>query len=108
MFGDGPAASLALAALPLAEGYAVTYRAFDVQKQKVALKQVSVKSIESVSVPAGTFKAFKVEITSADGEPGSMTLWIAADSRKVVKVAATLPQMGGATLTAELARSGTN
>jgi hypothetical protein len=43
-----------------------------------------------------------VEITSAEGEPGQTTLWVAVDSRQVVKVAATLPQMGGAQLTSEL------
>jgi len=32
----------------------------------------------------------------------SYTAWIAKDSRKPVKFAATLPQMGGAKLTAEL------
>ena len=55
-----------------------------------------------VTVPAGTFKAWKVEQTSVDGEPGTTTLWIATDSRKVVKLTATLPQMGGAVLTSEL------
>ena len=48
----------------------------------------------SVTVPAGTFKAWKVEITSAEGEPGSTTIWVAKDSRKVVKTTATLPADG--------------
>jgi dipeptidyl aminopeptidase/acylaminoacyl peptidase len=109
LFGDGPSAYPALAALPLADGYTTTFRNFNVQKQKVALKQLKVAGTEEVTVPGGTFKAFKVEITSADGEPGSSTLWIATDSRKVVKMTATLPQMGGAKLTSELAKTpGTN
>jgi len=53
-------------------------------------------------VPAGTFKAWKVEESSAEGEPGTTTIWVATDSRKVVKISATLPQMGGAVLTSEL------
>ena len=39
---------------------------------------------EDVTVSAGTFKVWKVEVSSAEGEPGGSTLWIATDSRKVV------------------------
>ena len=53
-------------------------------------------------MPAGTFEAWKVEIASAEGEPGQTTIWVAKDSRKVVKLSATLPQMGGAVVTSEL------
>jgi dipeptidyl aminopeptidase/acylaminoacyl peptidase len=102
LFADGPAMALSIAALPLAEGYSTTLRNFDVRKQKVALKQVKVTATESVTVPAGTFKAFKVEISSAEGDPGTTNLWIATDSRAVLKISATMPEMGGATLTAEL------
>ena len=63
LFADGPAAYHALAALPLADGYTTTFRNFDVQKQKVALKQLKVAATEDVTVPAGTFKALKVEIS---------------------------------------------
>ena len=109
LFADGPAAYASLASLPLAEGYATTFRNFNVQKQKVTLKNLKVVGTEDVTVPGGTFKAFKVELSPADDEPGGATLWIAADARKVVKVTATLPQMGGAKLTMELAKaSGTN
>jgi hypothetical protein len=102
LFADGPSAPLALAALPLADGYSATFRNFDVQKQKVALKQVKVVSTEDVTIPAGTFKAFKLEITSAEGDPGSTTMWVATDSRQVVKVTSTLPQ--GAKMTSELTK----
>jgi len=57
---------------------------------------------ESVTVAAGTFEAFKIEINSADGGADHETLWIAKDSRKTVKVSAVLASMGGATLTGEL------
>ena len=57
---------------------------------------------ESVTVPAGTFEAWKVEIASAEGEPGATTIWVAKDSRKVVKTVTTLPEMGGAVVTTEL------
>ena len=102
IFADGPSLQMALATLPLADGYSTTFRNFDVQKQKVALKQMKVIGTESVTVPAGTFKAFKLEVGSAEGDPGTMNVWVATDSRAIVKISATLPEMGGATLTAEL------
>jgi dipeptidyl aminopeptidase/acylaminoacyl peptidase len=102
LFADGPGAYHTLASLPLAEGYSATFRNFDLQKQKVALKQVKVIGAEKVTVPAGEFEAFKLELTSAEGEPGKTTVWVAKDSRKVVKIIAVLPQMNGATLSSEL------
>ena len=91
-----------MAALPLAEGYTVTFRNLDVQSQQIKVKQLKVIGTEKVTVAAGTFDTFKVEITSAEGEGGKTTLWIARDSRKVVKTAATLPQLNGATIAMEL------
>lgn len=102
LFADGAGAYNVLASLPLAEGYAVTFRNFDLQKQKVALKQMKVAGAEKVTVPAGSFEAFKLEVTSAEGEPDKTTVWVAKDSRKVVKIVAVLPRMNGATLTTEL------
>ena len=55
-----------------------------------------------MTVSAGTFKVWKVEVSSAEGEPGGSTLWIATDSRKVVKTSTSLPSMGGAIVTSEL------
>jgi hypothetical protein len=57
---------------------------------------------EDVTVPAGSFKSWKCEVTSAEGDAGRVTLWVAADSHRLVKSSATLPQMGGAVITAEL------
>jgi dipeptidyl aminopeptidase/acylaminoacyl peptidase len=102
LFADGAGGHEAIGALPLAEGYSTTFRNFDVRQQKVQLKQAKVAASEEVTVPAGTFKTWKVEIASADGEPGSTTIWVAKDTRKVVKTTATVPQMGGAVVTTEL------
>lgn len=104
LFADGAGSNDAIATLPLAEGYSATFRNFDVQKQKVALKQLKVLAVESVSVPAGTFEAFKIEVTSAEGEPGKMTLWVAREGRRVLKAVSVVPQLGGATITAELTK----
>ena len=102
LFADGAGSMDVLALLPLAADYTTTFRNLDVQKQKLALKQLKVVGQEDVTVPAGTFKTWKAEVTSADGEPGQTTIWVAADTHRAVKATATLPQMGGAVFTAEL------
>jgi dipeptidyl aminopeptidase/acylaminoacyl peptidase len=102
LFADGGGTHAVIASLPLAEGYQATFRNFNVQQQKVSIKQVKVVGVEEVTVPAGSFKAWKVEESSAEGEPGSTTIWVDTASRKVVKISATIPQMGGAVLTSEL------
>jgi hypothetical protein len=102
IFADGAGAYDVMAHLPLAEGYVTTFRNFDVQRQKTEVKQLKFVGTESVTVPAGTFDTYKVEITSADDEADKQTVWISKDSSKVVKVSAILPSMGGAKLTSEL------
>jgi hypothetical protein len=102
LFADGAGTYEVIGALPLAAGYGVGFRNFDVQKQKVQLKQLKVVGTESVTVPAGTFDAFKVEVTSADNDADKTTVWIARDSRKVLKISAVLTQLNGAILTSEL------
>jgi len=99
LFADGAGANDVLARLPLAAGYSATFRNLDVQKQKVGLKQIKVIGTESVTVPAGTFEAWKAEVSSAEGEPGVTTLWIDPKTRRVVKILSTRPQ---GTITAEL------
>jgi hypothetical protein len=58
--------------------------------------------VESVTVPAGTFEAYKVEVSSADGGSDKATVWIAKDTRQPVKSSMTMASMGGAILTTEL------
>jgi dipeptidyl aminopeptidase/acylaminoacyl peptidase len=102
IFADAACSDLAIAALPLANGYTTSFRNFDVRKQKEKLMQLKVVGMESVTVPAGTFDAYKVEVTSADGGSDKETLWIAKDSRKPVKTTAVLAEMGGAVVTQEM------
>jgi dipeptidyl aminopeptidase/acylaminoacyl peptidase len=102
LFADGGGAFDVLARLPLAANYATTFRNFDVQKQKPMIRQLKVVGVESITVAAGTFEAYKVESVSADDEADKQTLWIAKDSHKVLKISATIPSLGGATLTSEL------
>ncbi len=101
LFADAAGGNSAIGCLPLAQGYTTTFRNFDVQTQKVSLMQLSVAGVEKVTVPAGTFDAYRVEVSSADGGGDKKTIWIAKDSRQVVKVSAVLASMGGATVTEE-------
>jgi dipeptidyl aminopeptidase/acylaminoacyl peptidase len=101
-FADGAGSNFAIGCLPLAEGYTTAFRNFDLQRQKTKLMQLEVAGSESVTVPAGTFDAFKVELSSADGGPDKSTVWIAKDTRTPVKITTLMVEMGGAILTAEL------
>jgi dipeptidyl aminopeptidase/acylaminoacyl peptidase len=102
LFADGAGSFQVIASLPLADGYGSSYRNFDVMKQKTQIKQLKVVGTESVTVPAGTFDAYKVEIVSADNDAEKLTLWIDKASRKVLKILAVLPSYNGAILTSEL------
>jgi dipeptidyl aminopeptidase/acylaminoacyl peptidase len=102
LFADAAGANSVIGCLPLADGYTTAFRNFDLQKQKVKLMQLQVAGPESVTVPAGTFEAFKVGLSSADGGPDKSTVWIAKDTRTPVKISTVMPDIGGATLTAEL------
>ncbi|MFZ1084656.1 MAG: alpha/beta fold hydrolase [Terracidiphilus sp.] len=102
LLADGAGGDQVIASLPLAEGYTTTYRNFDFQTQKVKLVQAKVAGVEAVTVPAGKFDAYRVEITSADGGSDKKTVWVSKDTHKVVKVSAVMVSMGGATMTEEL------
>src|SRR5262249_57554046 len=81
VFADTGSA-LSIACLPLAEGYSTTYRNFDLRKQKEKLLQLKVVGSETVTVAAGTFDTFKIEISSADGGNDNETNLITIDSPK--------------------------
>lgn len=102
VYGDGPAAYAIFAALPLTAGYSVALRGFDMVEIKPKLKQALVVGAEDVQVPAGTFKAFRVRIEPERGIDQE-TLWIAVDTRRVVRATTTIPE-AGAVIVAELAR----
>jgi dipeptidyl aminopeptidase/acylaminoacyl peptidase len=105
LFADGPGSSDVIAALPLADGYTTTFRNFDIMSQKAKARALKVVGSEKVTVPAGTFDAWKVEITPADGGTGeTTTVWVDKATRRPVKSVSILPQMNGAVATAELVK----
>jgi hypothetical protein len=106
LFADAAGSSFVIGCLPLVDGYSTAFRNFDVQKQKVKLMQLHVAGAEAVTVPAGTFDTFKVELSAADGGPDKLTVWIAKETRTPVKIATLMVEMGGATLTGELLPQG--
>ena len=102
LFADGAGAFEVIAALPLAEGYTVVFRNFDVQRRKPQVRQLKVVGTESVTVPAGTFDAYKIEIVDSENDADKQTVWVAKDTRRVVKITAVLTNLNGALLTSEL------
>jgi len=102
LFADGAGAFEVIASLPLANGYSLSFRNFDLNKQKPQIKQLKVIGTESVTVPAGTFDAYKVEIFATDNDADKQTVWIDKGSRKVLKISAVLLSLNGAILTSEL------
>jgi hypothetical protein len=101
LFADAAGAEQVIACLPLAAGYTVKVRNFDLQTQTVKMRQIAVTTVEKVTVPAGTFDAFRVDETSVEGDPDRKTIWIATDSRKVLKMSVLLASLNGAVMTAE-------
>jgi hypothetical protein len=85
LFAGAAASALTIGCLPLAEGYSANFRNFDIQRQKEKLLQLKVVGMERVTVPAGAFECYKVELTSGDGGSYKGTVWIAKDSRTPVK-----------------------
>jgi len=104
VYGSDSALDVVLASLPLAPGYKTTLRTFDVLSQAVKILTVEVAGVEKVTVPAGTFETFKVELKNMDGEAGGGTVYVKTgdDRYKVRSVMQLPPMMGGGTMTSEL------
>jgi dipeptidyl aminopeptidase/acylaminoacyl peptidase len=102
LFADSASQWSAIGCLPLAEGYSATFRNFSVHTQKVKLLEAKVAGVETVTVPAGKFETWKVEIAAVDGGADRATLWVAKESRATVKSTAVMSSAGGATMSAEL------
>jgi dipeptidyl aminopeptidase/acylaminoacyl peptidase len=100
--GEGGAMGVYLSSLDLSPGFTASLRTFDGQASKVKYLNLVVAGKEEVTVPAGTFSAFRVELKPADGGAGSQTYWIDIESRMPVKESAVVPEMGGALMTSEL------
>ena len=85
MFASEDGADITIGCLPLMEGYSASFRTFDIVKHKEDVLQLNVVGTERVTVPAGTFDSYKVELASSGADSYKQTVWIAKDSRKPVK-----------------------
>jgi hypothetical protein len=74
--------------------------------QKVRPFSVEVIGIETVTVPAGTFEAYKVELKPLDGEMGGGTTWVMKDApgHPVMADMQLPPQAGGLVIHSELVK----
>ncbi len=102
LFADGTGTSTILATLPFAEGYKATFTNFDMMSQQATQMLVSVVGVEEVSVAAGKFMAYKVEVSFVGSDGVNSTIWISKDGAKVLKERQSIPQMNGAVVTSEL------
>ena len=99
LWPTGAGLPVAIAALPLAENYTTAFRVLEIGGLKPAATQATVTAIEEVTVPAGTFKAFKVEIRALEGTGGDQIAWIAVEGRRLVKSATAIPGANARTIT---------
>ena len=102
LFADGTGTSTILATLPFAEGYKATFTNFDMMSQQATQMLVSVVGMEEVSVAAGKFMAYKVEVGFVGSDVVNSTIWVAKDGARVLKERQSIPQMNGAVVTSEL------
>jgi len=100
LLAHGPGAVAVVGTFPLKEGYTTTLRSLNLQQQQVGTIEVVVAGVEKVTVPAGQFDSYKVELNGTDGT--KVTAWIARDSFKPVRSVTVAPSMGGAQVTQEL------
>ena len=105
VFGSGAAFDAVLSGLPLTGGYQATYRIFETSTQKVRPMRLTVSGTEKVSVKAGSFDTWVVEVVPLDGDDsGTATFHVTrAAPHQLVTASGKLPaMMGGGTLKTEL------
>ena len=106
MFAEGSGSKNVLSCLPLEVGYTTSFRNFEYQTKAVKVMKLEVLAKETVTVPAGTFETFKMELKPANGDSGSVTIWVSTDSERLpVKTSAVVAAMGGAVMVSELQKS---
>ncbi len=101
VIGDGAGLDLLIARMPLKEDYSTVIEVYDGSQNKVKKLQVKVLGKETVTVPAGSFESFKVEVAQLDG-PEKFIAWISTKDLNMVRTEANVPQMGDAHMVAEL------
>jgi hypothetical protein len=109
VLGDGAGLEAAIAGLPLAEGYAATYRTFEPMTQKVRIMKLEVTGKGKTKAAAGEFDTFALALSPLDDEKGGGgTLNVLVDApHYVVSGEFQLPaMMGGGKVSTELTAKG--
>ncbi len=104
-FGADGALETVIMALALDTDYRTTVRAVEIgMQQRVRFYSISVDGAETVSVPAGEFDTWKINVEPIDDEGGGQSLWVSRETPRVmVRAETTLPpQMGGVTVKSRL------
>ena len=93
-----------LSTLPLEAGYAATIYQLDIMTMSTKAMIAKVVGTEKLTVKAGTFDSYKVEVTPVEGE-GAGVAWIDTTTRNILKIEAKLPTMtGGGSVITELVK----
>jgi len=105
VLGDGAGLELAIAGLPLEEGYSTTLRTFEPLTQKVRVMRLSVTGKETTEIATEKFETWILELQPLDGdEGGSGSLRVKRETpHHLVRSEYKLPAMtGGGTVSSEL------
>jgi dipeptidyl aminopeptidase/acylaminoacyl peptidase len=102
---DNAGIDVPLCTLPLASGYRATLNMFDSSVWKVRQMTVAVTGKEKITVGAGSFEAFVVDVKPADGGTGSLKYWITTGDLRIVRNDSEIPEsMGGGIVTTEASK----
>jgi hypothetical protein len=100
LVADGAGIDLVWGAMDLKENMTVSYKVYNPQSQSVKTNVMKVTKKEKVTIAAGAFDSYVVEISDFENPNDKTTYWI-SDGR-MVKSVSIVPQMGNATVTSEL------
>ena len=101
-FPDGAGLEIPVTTLPLKEGYSTSVAVFELM-QGVKIMSLVVEGIDHVTIGTREYDAYRVSLTNPDDPSSGQKLWIAKDTRKLVKTEMKLPAtMGGGTMVSEL------
>ncbi|MDD5705654.1 MAG: tetratricopeptide repeat protein [Kiritimatiellae bacterium] len=83
---DNEQALFLIRRLPLAEGYSAAFEIFPVQGGAPVRCTIAVSGKEKVTVPAGTFDSYKLDLAVFSGAIKALqhTLWISSDKRRLL------------------------
>jgi dipeptidyl aminopeptidase/acylaminoacyl peptidase len=96
VLSDGAGADIAIATLPLNDGYNAQIDKFDLMSAKVATSIVNVVGLETLEINGDSMEVYKVEVTPTEDGGTTKTLWFSKDDKMLVKTEQDLPAaMGG-------------